>query len=74
MFSTEDSPTPTAAIVRLRDNREYEGDVRIEGGFVHFQGRRRFRESEGVTYRTTAGWSWPPQRVLEIRWLGGTAA
>ena len=68
MFSIGDHTT-TTAIVRLRDSREYEGRVRIADGFVHFTGRRRVREGDGITYRSTTGWSWPRQRILEIRWL-----
>lgn len=57
------------AVVRLRDNREYEGTVDIAGGFVHFTGRRRVREIDGITYRHTDARSWPHQRILEVRWL-----
>ena len=57
------------AVIVLRDGREYEGDVQVVSGFVHFDGRRRVKNTQGVTYRPAGARSWPHQRILEIRWL-----
>lgn len=62
------------AVVSLRDGRSYEGQVSVEGGLVHLnRGRRRVREMEGITYRSTEPRSWPPGRIGEVRWLEGSS-
>lgn len=68
MCSNHTAPSGVA-VVTLRDKRQYEGPVQIAAGFVHSQGRRRVVSAGEVTYRNAMPHSWPPQRVLEIRWL-----
>jgi hypothetical protein len=56
------------AVVFLRDGRMYEGAVSISGGFVHFEGRRRVRSGDDVTYRAAGGRAWPRRELKEIRY------
>jgi hypothetical protein len=57
-------------VVVLRNGHEYEGTVRLAGGFVHIMhGRRRVREDGGLAYHHADDRSWPCAAIREIRWF-----
>jgi hypothetical protein len=56
------------AIVFLRDGRGFEGQVSIDDGFVHFDGKRRTNTGDHVIYHPVGGRTWPRREIREIRW------
>jgi hypothetical protein len=56
------------AIVFLRDLRQYEGEVWVADGLVHFYGERRVLTDGQVTHRPAGERTWPRCRIREIRW------
>jgi hypothetical protein len=56
-------------IVYLRSGKEYEGELEIVDGMVHFDGERRLCNMSGVSYYYAEPRTWSSREVTEIRWL-----